>query len=107
MLKQAIEKYGIENFKKEMLCQCASKEEANELERYYIKKYNAVEDPNFYNIAAGGDGGGFEYYAEYLKTHPEETARITQSRIDGVRKWQNENKEKVSELGKENIKKCH
>ena len=31
--------------------------ELEQLERQFIKQYNAVEDPNFYNFTSGGDGG--------------------------------------------------
>ena len=57
ILKQAIVKYGIENFKKEILEICQSKNECNEAEKYWIQYFNAVDDDNFYNIATGGDGG--------------------------------------------------
>lgn len=107
ILKEAIKKYGVNNFKKETLCFCKTKEEANTQEQYYIKQYNAVESEEFYNLAVGGDGGGFEYYAQYLKTHPEEADRVKQARVEGLRKWQKEHPEKLWLLGKENIKKCH
>jgi len=53
-LKLALKKYGRESFTKKILCYCETLEELNEKEQYYIKKYNAVEDPLFYNIAIGG-----------------------------------------------------
>jgi len=53
-LKLAIKKYGKENFEKRTLCYCGSFEELLEKEKYYIKKYNAVKSPEFYNIAEGG-----------------------------------------------------
>lgn len=55
-IKRAIEKYGSENFKKTILEECENREELNDAERRYIKEYNAVEDPMFYNMAAGGEG---------------------------------------------------
>jgi group I intron endonuclease len=64
-LKLAIKKYGRENFKKEILEEC-SKEERYNLETYYINKFNAKEDPNFYNLE--GARGTFSGY-----THSEET----------------------------------
>lgn len=107
ILKDAIEKYGRENFSKETLCLCESKEEANIQEKYYIALYEADTSTEFYNIAKGGDGGGFEYYAEYLREHPEEAEEIKQKRIEGLQKWQEANKEKMSKLGKRNIISCH
>lgn len=56
-LKEDIEILGIQNFKKTILEICSSKEELNEKEKYYIKKYNAVHSIDYYNIAEGGTGG--------------------------------------------------
>jgi group I intron endonuclease len=57
ILYQAIDKYGEENFVVEMLCSCDSDEELNRMEDYYIQKYNAQNDSNFYNIRRGGSRG--------------------------------------------------
>lgn len=57
ILKQAIESYGKENFKVEMLCECESKEELDEMEIYYIKFYYAQSNPHYYNICKGGQAG--------------------------------------------------
>lgn len=57
ILKLAIQKYGKENFSKEILYINKSEEENQEKEKYYIKLYNAVESPCFYNIHEGGGGG--------------------------------------------------
>lgn len=56
-IKAAIKKYGKENFKKEILYIAKDEEDMNEKEKYYIKKYNAIDDSMFYNIAEGGEGG--------------------------------------------------
>lgn len=53
-LKLALKKYGRQNFTKKILCHCETIDELNEKEQYYIKVYNAIEDPLFYNIAVGG-----------------------------------------------------
>jgi len=50
----AIKKYGKENFKRETICNAFTREDLSILETYFISEYNAVEDPMFYNIAAGG-----------------------------------------------------
>lgn len=57
ILKQAIKKYGRDAFTKEILCECTSKEELAEKEKYFISLYNAIKDPMFYNIHEGGFGG--------------------------------------------------
>ncbi len=54
-IRNAIKKHGKENFKKEILCECFSKEELNEKEIYWIKKLNC-KSPRGYNIANGGGG---------------------------------------------------
>jgi group I intron endonuclease len=54
-LKLAIQKYGIENFKKEIIEICDSVEKLNERERFWIKELNAINEG--YNISLGGDGG--------------------------------------------------
>lgn len=54
LIKNAIQKYGIENFTKEYLAFCDTEEKLNYLEKFYIKKYNARE--NGYNLTDGGDG---------------------------------------------------
>lgn len=57
-LKKAIEKYGKENFTREIICEADSDEELNSLEEHYILERNAVDDPRYYNLkltAIGGD----------------------------------------------------
>ena len=57
ILQWAIQKYGKNNFTREILHISKNKEENNEWEKIFIEKYNAQKDKNFYNIAPGGDGG--------------------------------------------------
>lgn len=57
LLKKAIDKYGENNFKKEILYISSSNEENNKKEIEFISAFNAVESDNFYNLASGGDGG--------------------------------------------------
>lgn len=56
-IKKAIDKYGIKNFRVELLEWCYSKEELSEKEQYWISYYNAVKDSNFYNMSIGGSSG--------------------------------------------------
>lgn len=56
ILKRAIKKYGIENFKREILEICESHKKVNIREIYYIKELNSLR-PNGYNITKGGTGG--------------------------------------------------
>lgn len=108
ILKQAMKKYKYTDFKKEQLELCETFEEANEREKYWIKYYNAVEDNNFYNLSEGGQGGtGFLYFRENLKKDPEKYKEFEEKRINGIKKWRQNNQEKLKESGKQNIKKCH
>lgn len=56
LLKQSIKKYGIGNFKKELLCMCVDDEELNEMEIYYIQKFNSTDINIGYNLTLGGEG---------------------------------------------------
>ena len=55
-LKCAIDKYGKENFKKNIVAIAYSEEELNNVEKQYIAFFNAAESSDFYNIASGGEG---------------------------------------------------
>lgn len=52
---KAIKKYSPENFKWEIIENCSSKEELDEMEFHYIKQYNSF-NPNGYNMTFGGEG---------------------------------------------------
>jgi len=51
-LFNAYVKYGIENFKFEIVCICFD-EACNELEKFYIEKFKTLY-PNGYNLRAAG-----------------------------------------------------
>lgn len=57
LLWRSINKYGIENFAIELLDTANSKNELNDKEIYWIDYYDATNDPMFYNIQLGGNGG--------------------------------------------------
>lgn len=62
VLEKAIRKYGLENFKKEILESCSNDDELNEKERYWIKFYNSTNRKIGYNLTEGGTGGDtFKY----------------------------------------------
>lgn len=54
ILDNAIKKYGLENFKNELICICYSKEELDSKEIYYINLYNSTDRLIGYNIQTGG-----------------------------------------------------
>lgn len=51
----ALKKYGFDNFKWEVIENCNSKNELNEMEFHYIKQYNTFV-PCGYNLTSGGEG---------------------------------------------------
>lgn len=56
IIKSAINKYGLANFKKEILEICNNREKLCEREKFWIKQVN-TKSPIGYNIANGGNGG--------------------------------------------------
>lgn len=56
LIRLAIKKYGIENFRKEILETCQSREEMQNREIFWIKKLNAIDKNVGYNIRLGGEG---------------------------------------------------
>lgn len=64
-LQRAYNKYGLENFKFEIVEVCAE-ENLDYLEVFYIQKYNAYE--NGYNMNLGGENGRGYKHSEAFKT---------------------------------------
>lgn len=78
ILKEAIKKYGKENFSIEILNWATTAVELNKLEELYIDRHRLVND--LYNIAKGGDGG------DTLINHPEKDS-IVKRRNTGLTNW--------------------
>lgn len=115
---------GKKNLKKEILCICESREEADLKEKEYIEKYDAVNNPHFYNLQEGGTkGDGWRAckrwseenpeeaqklwhesgvrLQEWGKTHPEEfQEKVIAPMLKGAKKWREEHPEKVLEIMK-------
>lgn len=121
-IKNSIKKYGKENFIKEIIEYCNSKEELNKKEKYWIEKLDCINSG--YNISIGGEGGNLgvkvnkkiskahkgkkltdehkrkigrsgEQNAFYGKKHSEETKKHL-SKISIGRKHSEESKRKIS-----------
>ena len=58
LISRAILKYGVENFKKEILCKCETREDLNEKEIYWIKELRSQDPEIGYNLLKGGDHYG-------------------------------------------------
>ncbi len=52
----SIRKHGWDNFTWEVLCECQSKEEMDEMEFHYIKQYRSIITDSGYNMTWGGEG---------------------------------------------------
>lgn len=57
IIRRAIKKYGINNFKKEILEYCFSISHLNDQEKYWIVTLNSTDKTIGYNIMLGGQGG--------------------------------------------------
>lgn len=85
LLKKAIKKYGIENFKKEILFECSSEDEMNRKEAEIVNE-DFCNRRDTYNIVTGG-GGGYSnvvFYAnrvlnQKLKNDPEFRKRFAKA----------------------------
>lgn len=93
---KAIKKYGKQNFKREILEICPDKETVLKQEQYWIMKFNAVKDNNFYNFSAGGEkDAGWENYRKWAKLHPEEVKKISEKNIQRLKEWRRTHPEEV------------
>lgn len=75
IIGKAIKKHGKDNFSIEILKECDSIEELNDMESYYIKLYNSIT-PNGYNIRSGGDNS----------TQNDETKKKISIALSGIKK---------------------
>lgn len=68
LFKKAIEKHGIENFKRTIIDIAFNKKELDKLERFYTYKFNVVESPMWYNLCYGGrSNSGYKYTEEQIE----------------------------------------
>ena len=103
----AIRKYGEENFDWEIVCSTNNKQHLNELETYYITKYDSIK--NGYNMVDGGDNNIMDI--ESVKTKHDEImqsdevrSKISQSmkKYRAEHPFTEEHKRKLSEKAKGN-----
>ena len=102
-ISSAIEKYGKENFKREVLFFCKDKEELEELEQKIITdKFIQSNKPLIYNMRRGGHGGT-SYHTKDTRKRISESLRGKPSWNKGKHHSQ-DTKRKIGEKAKERWK---
>jgi Mor family transcriptional regulator len=91
LLKRAIKKYGVDSFNKKILKEFENEKDARDYERFLIQKLNAIDDENYYNLVAGGYGGG-------VKKHP--VSEETKNKISKSHKGKKLSRKQIIEMGK-------
>lgn len=104
VIKQAIKKYGRENFTKEILEVCENLAALNERESFWIEHTNAIDDENSYNLAKGGQGGNLSKF-RINKRKSQVVSEKTRMKISLANKGKlkgkfNSNKESIIESNK-------
>lgn len=94
LIKKAIKKYGLVNFKKEILYECKTQKELNEIEQKYILEYKSTDKSIGYNICVGGTNGTM-----LNRKHSDETKKQMSMNRIGI-KFTEEHKEKLSKAHK-------
>lgn len=94
LLRRAINKYGIQNFRKEIIEKCSNQQELNEREKYWIKYFNATDQKIGYNLTEGGTGGD-----TFSCQSDDKKQEILEKRQKSVKKyWEvEENRQKASD----------
>ena len=102
----AIKEFGIENFEKEILEECYSKEELNEREKYWIKFHGCLF-PYGYNIVPGGQCGDVFTYNPNAQKIRDNLSRVCKEKMQDVannpfygKHHTDENKQLISEINK-------
>lgn len=102
-LDNAIKKYGIENFQYEIIIQIVEsskeklREKLDELEKFYIEKYDSYN--NGYNMTLGGSGSNGCFQTEESKRKISEKAKERKGSMLG-RHLTEEQKNKISNFAK-------
>ena len=116
--RNAIDKYGWDNFEHKIIKDNLTKEEASYLEQYYISFYNSTDRHYGYNMSSGGECGGHPQTEETRmkisehsvgfkgRTHTEETLEKMRNAKSGKnhpnygKHLSEETKNKISEAHK-------
>jgi group I intron endonuclease len=96
ILKLAIMKHGIENFRKIILAVAENEDELDRLEVEYVKKYREIYGKKLYNLTDGGTGGNT---CRYLPSDV-----VSRTRSGWFEKMLPEEQEKLRQLKSEQMK---
>ena len=92
VLKEAINNFGFDNFKKEIIWE-GDNNLLSKMEKYYIEYYNTLH-PNGYNLSSGG-GKGEHRSKDTVKRMIKNQRNITKNKNNGLLGYLIENKSKV------------
>ena len=107
LLHRAFRKYGYENFQYEVLVQDIDDINLlNELEIYYIKKFNC-QTPNGYNVEAGGKNCAKPKTLEHRKKEIWGQAKLTEEEVIELRKAYRDKKSPTEIYKKKYANKMH
>lgn len=110
---QAIRKYGSENFEWEIICSAKDKQTLNELETYYITKFDSIK--NGYNMVDGGENNVMDIESVKTKHAMKMSSDEVRSKISTSMKklraekgFSEETRKRISEKlkGNHNFGKC-
>ena len=104
----AIQKYGWDNIKHEVLHEGLSKKQACEYEKRYIEEYNATDSRFGYNLTSGGETGFApneetrikmsESHKKFWELHPEKRKELAERSANYLHS--EETKKKISDANK-------
>lgn len=107
-LRKAIKKYGKDNFRREIIQECADRDEMYSLEEKLVESVRCT--PNCYNINVGGSGGWNHINESGMhkgSNNPMNRPEIKQKVLSGLKKKREENKEKYLAISLANLKKAN
>lgn len=117
LLRQALHKYGEDNFEVHIIEECFSKEELDNSEIKWIKYYDAANSREYYNLSYGGNSPVGAYpHPMYGKRHSEEARKkMSKSASTHIgeknnfygKKHTEESRKKMSESHKNNPSDSH
>jgi group I intron endonuclease len=84
-LKEAVKQFGASNFIPTLLNWCYSKEDLDNMEKFWIKTLNASTSDKFYNVSLGGSGGQSFYYGPFRDSHRKHLSEALKGRTSWIK----------------------